>query len=74
MAIAAMAIHAPSRNLVTTTITSTVAVIAMPKELIARERIIRRRTCGSRSVWRYRFQCRIMPAWDRVNETKTPTM
>ena len=46
----------------------------MPNALIARERIIRRRASGSRSVRSSRFQCRIMPAWESVNETKTPTM
>jgi hypothetical protein len=45
-----------------------------PKVLIARERIIRRRTCVSDSVFRCRVQCRIMPSWLRLNETKTPTM
>ena len=73
-AIAAIAIQAPSRNLVMSTMTSTVPVSTMPNVLMARERIIRRRLLGSRSVRSNRFQCRIMPACDSVNETNTPTM
>ena len=42
--------------------------------LITRERYIRRRTAGSFSVFRCRVQCRIMPSWLRLNDTKTPTM
>jgi hypothetical protein len=42
--------------------------------LIARERIIRRRWAWSPSVASSRFQCRTMPIWLRVKETKTPTM
>ena len=74
MPIARIAIQAPARNLVTSTTTSTTAVIARPKVLIARERIIRRRSAGSVSVFRCRVQCRIMPSWLRLNDTKTPTM
>ena len=48
--IARIVIQAPARNLVTSTITSTTAVMPRPKVLIARERIIRRRAAGSRSV------------------------
>ena len=58
----------------TSTITSTTAVMPRPKVLIARERIIRRRVAGSDSVRRWRVQCRIMPSWLRLKETKTPTM
>ena len=72
--IARIAIQAPARNLVTSTITSTTAVNARPNVLIARDRIIRRRAAGSFSVRRCRVQCRIMPSWLRLNETKTPTM
>ena len=72
--IATIAIQAPARNLVTSTITKTTAVMASPKVLIARERYIRRRTAGFRSVRRWRDQCRIMPSWLRLKETKTPTM
>ena len=45
-----------------------------PKALITRERTIRRRMAGSVSIRRCRFQCRTMPVWLSVNETKTPTM
>ena len=72
--IARIVIQAPSRNLVISTITSTTAVNARPMALISRERIIRRRAAGSRSVARCRVQCRIMPSWLRLNDTKTPTM
>ena len=71
---ARIAIHAPARNLVTSTITRTDAVIARPKVLITRERNIRRRTAGSLSVLRWRVQCRIIPSWLRLKETNTPTM
>ena len=74
MTIARIAIQAPARNLVTSTITNTTAVIARPKVLMARERYILRRTAGSFSVFRCRVQCRIMPSWLRLNDTKTPTM
>ena len=72
--IARIVIQAPARNLVTSTITSTTAVKVSPIALITRERNIRRRTAGSFSVFRCRVQCRIMPSWLRLNETKTPTM
>jgi hypothetical protein len=72
--IARIAIHAPARNLVSSTTTNTEAVIARPKLLITRERIIRRRAAGSVSFFRCRVQCRIMPSWLRLKETKTPTM
>ena len=71
---ARIAIHAPARNLVISTITSTTAVNVSPTALMTRERIMCRRTPGSFSVRRLRVQCRIMPSWLRVNETKTPTM
>ena len=69
---AAIAIQAPSRNLVTSTTISTAPVSTMPNALIARERIIWRRRPGSRWVRSSRFQCRIMPACDSVNDTNTP--
>ena len=69
-----IAIQAPSRNLGVSTTTSTGAVIARPTLLITRERIIRARTFGSVSSRRCRVQCRIIPVWLIVNETKTPTM
>ena len=72
--IARIVIHAPARNLVISTITRTTAVNPRPKVLMARDRIIRRRTAGSRSVRRCRVQWRIMPSWLRLKETKTPTM
>ena len=72
--IARIAIQAPARNLVTSTITKTTAVIARPKVLISRERCIRRRTAGSVSFFSSRVQCRIIPSWLRLNDTKTPTM
>ena len=37
-------------------------------------RRIRRRAFGSFSVSSSRFQCRIMPPCEQVNETNTPTM
>ena len=58
----------------TSTTTSTTAVNVSPIALITRERNIRRRTAGSFSVFRCRVQCRIMPSWLRLNDTKTPTM
>ena len=70
----AIEIHAPATNLVTTTSTSTKPVMHRPTALIVRERYIRRRMAGSRSVRSRRFQCRSIPVWDRVNETNTPTM
>ena len=71
---ARIAIQAPARNLVISTITSTTAVKVRPKALMARERYIRCRAAGFFSVFRLRVQCRIMPSWLRLNETKTPTM
>lgn len=71
---AAIAIHAPSRNFVMSTITSTVAVMVSPIALTVCERRIRRRTPASVSLASNRFQCRIMPAWLTVNDTNTPTM
>ena len=72
--IAAIEIHAPARNLVATTRTSTKPVITRPMPLMVRDRYMRRRLAGSRSVRSSRFQCRSMPVWDRVNDTNTPTM
>ena len=43
-------------------------------KLTARERIILRRSAGSVSARRWRFQCRIIPSWLRLNDTNTPTM
>ena len=72
--IARIAIQAPARNLVSSTTTKTTRSSPRPKVLIARERNIRRRAAGSFSVFRCRVQCRIMPSWLRLKETKTPTM
>ena len=72
--IARIAIQAPARNLVISTITSTMAVMQKPMALIVWLRRIRRRSPWSFSVRSRRFQCRIMPACEQVNETKTPTM
>ena len=47
--IARIAIQAPAKNLVMSTITRTTAVKESPIALMARERIIRRRSAGSRS-------------------------
>ncbi len=74
MPIARIVIHAPARNFVISTITSTTAVNDRPTVLIMRDRNIRWRTAGSRSVLRCRVQCRIIPSWLRLNDTKTPTM
>ena len=72
--IARIVIQAPARNFVTSTITSTTPVNDRPIVLIMRERCMRRRSAGSVSVFRCRVQCRIMPSWLRLNDTKTPTM
>ncbi len=72
--IARIVIQAPAKNLVISTITSTTAVKVRPIALMTRERNIRRRSAGSFSVFRCRVQCRIMPSWLRLNDTKTPTM
>src|SRR6267378_1577487 len=72
--IARIAIHAPARNFVTTTMISTVPVQMKPTVLITRERIIPRRTAESVSVRNSRVQCRTMPIWLSVNDTNTPTM
>lgn len=45
-----------------------------PKALIERTRWMWRRLRGSSSVGSSLFQCRTMPIWLRVKETKTPTM
>ena len=74
IAIARIAIHAPARNLVISTMTSTTAVKQNPTALMVWLRRIRRRVAGSFSTRRSRFQCRIMPSWEKVKETKTPTM
>ncbi len=74
MIIARIVIQAPARNLVISTITSTTAVKVSPTALITRERIIRARSPGSFSDFSRRVQCRIMPSWLRLKETKTPTM
>ena len=69
-----MAIHAPTTNFVTSTTSSTVPVIAVPKPETQRERRRRLRSVASVSVPSRRVQCRTMPVWLRVNETKTPTV
>ncbi len=61
-------------NFVTSTTTRTRPVRKAPKVLMARERSMRLRATGSFSLARWRFQCRTMPVWLRVKETKTPTM
>ena len=61
-------------ELVDRTTTSTAPVIVRPRALITRDRCIRRRSPGSVSVRSSRFQCRTMPVWLVVNDTKTPTM
>ena len=71
---ARMAIHAPARNFVTSTMSSTVPVAMNPMVLMIRARIILRRSAGSSSVRSSRVQCRTMPIWLRVNDTNTPTM
>ena len=72
--IARIAIQAPARNFVTTTMISTVPVQMKPMVLMTRDRIIWRRTAESVSVRSSRVQCRTMPIWLSVNETNTPTM
>ena len=73
-AIAAMAYPAPWVNFVSRTTTSTVPHITAPMPLMIRLRTMRLRACGLRSTARWRVQCRTMPIWLSVNETKTPTM
>ena len=73
--IARIAIQAPARNLVTSTMTSTTAVKREP-DRVDHPRALHPAPLGrvlSRSA-RCRVQCRIMPSWLRLNETKTPTM
>ena len=71
--IAAIAIQAWP-ILVTRTTISTAMVITRPKPLIARLRCMRRRSAGSVSVRSSLVQCRIMPDWLMLKDTKTPTM
>ena len=72
--IAAIAIQAPSRNLVISTTTSTSPVTDRPTPLMTLLRFILARFAGSCSLRSRRVQCRTMPVWLRVNETNTPTM
>ena len=71
-AIARIAIQAPLVNFVSSPMTRTVPVRAQPKALMPRDRIIFRRLAGSVSSRRWRFQCRIMPAWLNVTSIRTP--
>ena len=64
----------PFVNFVTSTMTSTEPVMTSPNELMILERCILRRSAGSVSERRWRFQWRTMPIWLRVNDTKTPMM
>ena len=61
-------------NFVTMTMTSTSPARLAPNPLIARERIIRCRSAGSRSVRNARFQCRTIPVCPSVNDVNTPMM
>ena len=72
--IARIVIQAPARNLVTSTITSTTAVKVSPIALMTRERSSAGVAPGPSRCVRCRVQCRIMPSWLRLNDTKTPTM
>ena len=72
--IATIAIQAPCRNLVISTMTSTMPVTTGRRALMTRLRFIRRRSPGPVSVRSSRVQCRTMPVWLSVNETNTPTM
>src|SRR5258705_12332244 len=63
-AIARIAIHAPARNFVTTTMISTVPVQMKPTALITRDRIMWRRTAESVSVRSSRVQ-RLRPGFQR---------
>ncbi|COY01541.1 Uncharacterised protein [Mycobacterium tuberculosis] len=58
---ATIAIHAPARNFVTSTMSRTVPVDTKPTVLTARERSIARRARGSVSALSNRVQCRTMP-------------
>ena len=71
---ARIAYRAPSMNLVMSTTTKTVPDMTAPTALMTRERFMRERTFASVSVRSERFQCRIMPLWLSVKETKTPTI
>src|SRR6185312_9375888 len=72
--IATTTIQAPLTNLVTSTITSTVAVNAAPTELITLIRFMLLRADGSVVTFSSRFQCLIIPVWLQTNETNTPMM
>ncbi|MNW54808.1 hypothetical protein D3C74_324270 [compost metagenome] len=73
-AIARMAIQAPCVNLVSSTMTRTVPVMPNPIVLTTRERFILVRKRGSGVVRSSRVQCLIIPSWDSVKDTNTPTM
>lgn len=71
---ASTASHAPSVNLVASTITRTRPVTTAPSALITRAVWWRRRGAGSRSVRSSLFQCRTMPSWESVKAVNTPRM
>ena len=63
--------HAPSANLDTITTTSTTAVTTQPTALMTMDR---RHPFSAASPRRpSASQCRIIPAWESVNDVKTPT-
>jgi hypothetical protein len=66
-------IQAPCVNFVTSTMSSTTAVTAAPTPLTNRALTMAARGGTSLRCSR-RFQCRTIPAWLNVNDTKTPMM
>ena len=71
---AMVTIQAPWVNFVIRTMTRTIAVKVAPMALIAWERRILARELLEAPLVSSRCQCRTMPSWERVKETKTPMM
>ena len=71
---AMVTIQAPWVNFVIKTMIKTMAVKVAPMALIACERRILVRELLDVPPVSSRCQCRTMPSWERVKETKTPMM
>ncbi len=71
--IAMQTMYAPWVNLVISTTTRTRAVSTAPIPLIARDRCMAAAVLPV-AVRSSRFQCRTIPHWLRVKDTKTPRM
>ena len=69
---AMVTIQAPWVNLVIRTMIKTKAVKVAPVALMARARQILVRELVEVPLVSSRCQCRTMPSWERVKETKTP--